>query len=363
MSIYKCFSNAPSGGNIPREGGDTRADWDRVVPMENEAINDANGNAASRKRSTETRVMGEMSGKSYESPSGALPGRKRRKRQDIVMGQLVNVKEVTQPIQGYDEFEVDIEKVMRAELRPHFESLSAAPLTRESILLIPERAKGAYILHLDGLPVYAGKTDTRHGFRDRLLRHHFTLQHRQNIDIDSITFKAVRVMVFSNFDVEAILIGEMRRFDRKSLPWNDTGFGSNDPGHNREREEPGEFDRANPINIDTPLVGVPLEPGETPLFDAFLKVKDWLPYIFRWETDLKPDRKPAHWKRGHIDYRQTAARITVPSGPITARQFLKEALRVLPDGWRVTVFPGRVILYKEHVSYPYALDHFEKSST
>jgi hypothetical protein len=116
--------------------------------------------------------------------------------------QPVAVSETTRAIPGYDEFEIDIEKVMRADLPAHFTSVPAASLTRQSIGLIPERAKGAYMLFLGGRPVYAGKTDTRHGFRDRLSRHHFTLQHRHSVDIAGMSFKAVRIMVFSNFDVE-----------------------------------------------------------------------------------------------------------------------------------------------------------------
>jgi hypothetical protein len=215
------------------------------------------------------------------------------------------------------------------------------------------------MLFMDGAAVYAGKTDTRHGFRDRLGRHHYTLQHRQGINLSRMSFKAVRVMVFSNFDAEAILINELRRVTPDALPWNDTGFGSNDPGHNREFEEPGDFDRENPINLDVPLHPAPLGPGSTPVLKALAAMKDALPYTFRYETDPQPSGRAGHYKKGHADQR-AAPPMTFPMGPLTLRSFLLEVLRVLPEGWRVTVFSGRVILYKEATTYRYALESFAR---
>ena len=263
-------------------------------------------------------------------------------------------------IPGYDEFEIDIERVMRADLPVHFAKIDSAPLSDESIRQIPAQAKGAYMLFLEDKPMYAGKTDTRHGFRDRLGRHHFTLQHRAGIDTSRMRFKAVRIMVFSNFDVEAILIGELRRSDTTALPWNDTGFGSNDPGHNREFEEPGDFDRTNPINLDQPLEPPTLPQGPMALLAALIAMKTWLPYTFRYETDLGPNGKPISYRRGHADYNLATSSMNIPAAPFTMRDFLKESLRALPDGWRVTVFPGRVILYKEHEPYKYATETFTK---
>lgn len=262
-------------------------------------------------------------------------------------------------IRGYEEFEIDIEKVMRAELPARFTRVEAAPLTMANIRQIPEKAKGAYMLFLDGAAMYAGKTDTRHGFRDRLGRHHYTLQHRKGVDISRMAFKAVRIMVFSNFDAEAILIGELRRVTRGALPWNDTGFGSNDPGHNREFEEPGDFDRQNPINLDVVLDPALFSPGQIAVLPALVTMKDALPYTFRYETDILATGKASHYRKGHTDQRN-APPMLIPAGQLTLRKFLKEVLQVLPDGWRVTVFPGRVILYKETTAYRYALEYFTK---
>lgn len=165
-------------------------------------------------------------------------------------------------------------------------------------------------------------------------------------------------MVFSNFDVEAILIDELRRRDPEALRWNFSGFGSNDPGRNREDQEPAIFDRERPVDIDHPLDF--LESGVTisPL-GLLTALKDNLPYDFRYETDPNEKGKPTRYTVGHVHHRQ-AADIALPTGPITMRGALRLILDVLPQGWRATVFPGRVILYRETKTYRYARDHLDR---
>lgn len=256
---------------------------------------------------------------------------------------------------GYVEYEIDIEWVLRNDLPKVVDAVQLAPLTTEAVNSIPEGAKGAYVLFVDGHPVYAGKTDTRHGFRDRLNRHRFTIQNRQNLDPHRIGFKAIRILVFSNFDVEAILIDAMRKADKTALYWNYSGFGSNDPGHNREGQRPADFDMRYPINIDRPLHLVP--PGRHELLPLLIALKDHLPYDLRYETDSIPGGdKAAHYRKGHVDQRK-AASVEVGESD-TTRTLLRKIMANLPDGWRTTVFPGRVILYKEDTIYRYELESF-----
>lgn len=250
---------------------------------------------------------------------------------------------------GYVEYEINVERVLRDELPGVLDQVELAPMTQEAVLAIPPKAKGAYVLYENGHPVYAGKTDTRHGFRDRLTRHSYTIQHRHGFDHSVIGFKAVRIMVFSNFDVEAILIDELRRRDKTALAWNYSGFGSNDPGRNRERQEPAPFDVERPVNIDKPLDFIPT--GTLGVLDLLVALKAGLPYNFRYQTD--PGRRHTV---GHTDQR-AAPPVAVPSGQPTLRELLKVTLEALPDGWRATVFPGRVILYKESETYPFALEY------
>lgn len=255
---------------------------------------------------------------------------------------------------GYIEYEIDVEKVLRDELPGIIADAEPAPLTREAVDALPERAKGAYVLYEKGVPVYAGKTDTRHGFRSRLGRHFETVQSRRGLDPATLSFKAVRIMVFSNFDVEAILIKELRRQNANALAWNFSGFGSNDPGHNREGQEPADFDKERPVDIDRPLPIIAT--GKIALLPFLIGLKDSLTYDFRYQTDPAPSGRPSHYKVGDRDQRE-AGDIELPDRPISMREALKLVLAALPEGWRATVFPNRVILYRENVKYQYALEY------
>ena len=216
-------------------------------------------------------------------------------------------------VNGYDEFEIDVEAILRIQLPRFFSAVAPAPLTSGNVAALPERAKGAYMLLLDGEPDYAGKTDTRHGFRDRLNRHSWTVQGRKGLDPVRMSFKAVRIMVFSAFDVEAILIAEMKKEGAGSLPWNNSGFGSNDPGKNRDGQQPADFDQWYPIDIDFPVDGLPA--GEMSLSEFLRVVKGKLPYLIR-NAPLPDD-------------------INVSSIPTksTVREILKIAIAALPAGW------------------------------
>jgi hypothetical protein len=44
------------------------------------------------------------------------------------------------------------------------------------------------------------------------------------------------------------------------------------------------------------------------------------------------------------------------------RGALKIVLASLPGGWRVTIFPNRVILYRENIEYPYAREYMTADS-
>ena len=253
-------------------------------------------------------------------------------------------------ILGYGEFELDIESVLREQLPRFFGGMNAALLTQSNVQSLPAGAKGAYLLLHHGVPVYAGKTDSRHGFRDRLNRHWYTLQHRKNLNIGDMTFKAVRVMVFSNFDVEAILISEMRRQAPQNLEWNDSGFGSNDPGRNREGQEPAKFDKDYPIDIQRPLNVI--HAGSHNLQALLAKVKVELPYLLRYDG-----RRGANTGRANQQNFLSGVNVTVPAGLISMEDFLTLVIRALP-GWQATVFPGRVILYCEKQDYQFATRYF-----
>jgi hypothetical protein len=246
---------------------------------------------------------------------------------------------------GYAEFELDIPEVMRVELPKYFDGLAATPLTEQSISGIPANAQGAYLLFLDETIVYVGKTDAQAGFRTRLLRHYHNIQHRKNLDPSRVYFKAVRVFVFSNFDLETMLIEECTSRIGRPI-WNFSGFGSNDPGRRREEQDSASFDLEYPVDIDRVIELIP--PGEHDLLETIVSLKDGLPYLLRYETGGR------HYRRGHPE--MEARKISVAQGPITTRTILTNILSVLPGGWQATVLPNRVILYKELRNYREQVD-------
>jgi hypothetical protein len=238
-------------------------------------------------------------------------------------------------IGGYDEFEIDLEAILRAQLPAFFAGFRAEPLTPEAIKAIPDQAKGAYVLYLDRQPVYAGKTDTRHGFRQRLDRHAWTIQGRAGLDPNRLSFKATRIMVFSAFDVEALLIAEMKAADPTALAWNNSGFGSNDPGRNRDGQQPAEFDKNFPVDIDFQLDDLPS--GKVQLRDLIQSMKARTPYLIR-NAAIPADIE-----------------VQVPK-KATVRTILETAVKALPSGWQITVLHGRVVIYQEQKAYDYKLE-------
>ncbi len=253
--------------------------------------------------------------------------------------------------EGYGEFEVDIAALMRASLPAYFDDLTAVPLVPENIMEIPPQAQGAYLLLLNGTIVYVGKTDAQAGFRYRLIRHFNNIQHRKKLDPKEVSFKAVRVFVFNMFDLETMLIEEYTRTANLRPIWNTSGFGSNDPGHRREGQDPAIFDVRHPIDIDREITAV--EPGTHDVLFVLLQLKSALPYLLRFEYD---GPKKSDWRYGHADMRDT--KVTIHPGPQTARSILQRCLGAMGGAWQATVLPGRLILYKEKLSYPSQIEAF-----
>lgn len=236
---------------------------------------------------------------------------------------------------GYGEYEIVVEEVLRQSLPAAFEKVDEAPLTSDATAKLPIGAKGAYLLFMNGRPVYAGKTDTRHGFQARLRRHALSVQHREHLDPADVTFKTMRIMVFSAFDVEAILIREMRRLDPTCLGWNNNGFGSNDPGQNRDDGEPSKFEIEFPIDIDIILTNIPV--GPIALSAILKEAQNSVSYKFR---------------HGPITGYEQAI-VLVPVNP-TMRLILKAIAVSLPGDFQITVFHGRIVMYRQNKVYQHA---------
>lgn len=249
----------------------------------------------------------------------------------------------------YAEFELDLIDTLKQQLPPVFDKLKAERLNRKAVDAIPQ-TQGVYMLLESGKPMYIGKTDSSHGFQDRLRRHLYTLSARKKIALSKVTFKAVRVMVFTTVNVESILIEE----HLGKTAWQKSGFGSNDPGRQRETQAPSKFDREHPINIHFKTSFI--TPGNHNVRDLLVRLKEGLPYDFRYQTDKKANGKYEKYTVGHNDQRNTT--VNVPQTNMTVWNLLKAIVTQLPPGWTATAFHGRVILYKETVTYQHKVKQF-----
>jgi hypothetical protein len=245
-------------------------------------------------------------------------------------------------VNGYREFEFDLPGALLVNLVAVIDSMAAGPLGPEGIEVVPE-AQGVYQLFLDDRLVYVGKTDAAAGLHKRLGRHCRKILHRRNLDPARVTFKAVRIFVFTAMDLEADLIRHYGGI--RALEWNGSGFGSNDPGRERDTTlvKDENYDGLFPIDIDLEI-NLTIAEGMT-VAEALSLLKNAVPYLFRYEGAARRSR------RSHPDLEN--ARVPAMEGVTTARRVLQHILTVLPPGWQATALPGYVILYKEDKAYPH----------
>lgn len=236
-------------------------------------------------------------------------------------------------IPGFDEFELDIERAFRDYLPPFLEQVTAVPLTLDNIRAIPANKNGVYLLLEKNVIRYVGKTDSKGGFQNRLTRHSNHIKHRRNIDPRTIYFKAIAIPVFKNADIESMLV------EHYGASWNNSGFGSNDPGKERDTQQPADFDLSHPINVDIPLDFIIT--GPVSCRNLLFTLATELPYTFRFE------------RRGHKD--DLNFEINIPPDCRTMNNIMQLVVNSLPQNkWQASVFSGRVILYSEIAQYEHA---------
>lgn len=247
---------------------------------------------------------------------------------------------------GFIAFELDLMRAVMTQIIPALDAMSSAPLTLANAVELPE-AQGVYLLIYDGQIRYVGKTDAEAGLRTRMGRHARKFEQRRNVRPEDVCFKAAQILVLTAMDIESKVIAHY------GSEWNGSGFGSNDPGRERETTNKPEqgFDARFPIDIDIPLEI--LQRGPMCIHEALIALKDALPYTLRYEVQLPPGRT----KVGSHDYRvnphpdMVAAQLTVPAGPMTVRETMRLIVAALPQGWQATYFVSHVILYKENRAY------------
>lgn len=251
-------------------------------------------------------------------------------------------------MKGFAEFEFDLAGALLSQVVNVLDTMESETLTKSLVAGVPSEAQGVYQLFLDDQMVYIGKSDAEAGLGARLQRHAKKILHRRNFGRRKVSFRAVRISVFAAMDLETQLIKHYKGTGQLLVAWNNSGFGSNDPGRNREttNKHPLGFDSTYPIDIDIPLG---IKPGSYPVSDVLIKLKDILPYCLRYEVAEGKAGGQAFKSSPHPDQKASVAAILKPK--MTAREIITEIVRALPPGWQATAFVSHIILYKESRSY------------
>lgn len=231
------------------------------------------------------------------------------------------------------DFRLSMTRALRSQLIETLEALDWAQLSRANLNRLQARA-GVYQLALDGAPVYVGKADD--SLPGRLADHLKKLSGRTadqsgRAPAQRVSFRCCYVDEdLAAVAPERMLIAALG--DRGEAAWNKMGFGSNDPGRNRDRTlvKLGHFDRVFPIDLNH---AVTLDPpiGPTTLVKVMNSVKRELPYTYRFakgapDVPVEPSDLP-------------------PGYAGTAGEWFEAFAALLPEGWVHVCLPGYVIAY------------------
>ncbi len=240
-------------------------------------------------------------------------------------------------VAGFQQFEFALTEALILQLIDCLDGLDKAPLDLVQVEKIPN-GQGVYQLYLDDRLEYIGKTDTDAGLTTRLATHASKISGRPNLR-GRVSFKAVQVLVFSAMELETLLI---RHYKNAGSPmsWQHSGFGSNDPGRQRDHTKYKEahFDLRHPIDVTEDLAQPLVIAAGSTVREALDMLKAALPYNFRYERSAELDAVLEN------DIRLSSA-----------ADGLRQLLPLLPADWQATRLPGYVILYPEDRGY----DHGE----
>ena len=236
---------------------------------------------------------------------------------------------------GYTELEFDLPSALLEAILRCFDRMDAADLTRDNTQELPDE-QGVYGLYLRNdlrLPVYIGKTDSDAGLRHRLTRHADRLIGRRNLRQEDVQFRAIRLFVFTAMDLEYALIQHFGGV--AEVAWNHSGFGSNDPGKERDTTnyKADHWDTQYPIDIDTPFV--PFDPGDYTVAEIMIRLKEGLPFLLRYQ------RPKAARRSFHDDHENSS--IHIPQEDMSTREILELCMAALPPGWHATALPSHII--------------------
>ncbi|OJB27872.1 GIY-YIG nuclease family protein [Burkholderia ubonensis] len=242
----------------------------------------------------------------------------------------------------FQDLEFDLPAALLNQLTELFDDMEPGSLNDVTLKRIPEE-QGVYQLFFKNSLVYVGKTDADAGLKVRLARHAKKICSRLNLNPKDVKFKAVRVYVFTAMDLEDWLI---KYYKEKGieLEWNLSGFGSNDPGRNRDKSEVKEdhFDNKYPIDLSLP-VNVDQD-GDRSVANVLRQLKSQLEYTIRFQRISKNSKK------AHPELESKT--VFLGSKKDTVEGVLRQIAGALGGDWQITALPGYVIVYKENEIYP-----------
>jgi Eco29kI restriction endonuclease len=234
-----------------------------------------------------------------------------------------------------DEFRLSMTRALADQLATGLDNLTPAPLDMRRIGHLQDRP-GIYQLYQDGLLVYVGKAEL--SLPGRLTKHYRKLSGRENVG--AMTFACLYV----DEDLHAVAPERLlitRYVGAGLAPWNNSGFGNNDPG--KERDTTGvkddHFDALHPARLDWPCETIGA--GAYNLAQLLVYLKADLPYTFRYQR-----------ASFHADLT-----INVPRGPLTADELftlIGSTVAEFDERWQITALIGYVIMYPSHGPYPQA---------
>ncbi|MEV4414000.1 Eco29kI family restriction endonuclease [Catellatospora sp. NPDC049609] len=231
------------------------------------------------------------------------------------------------------EFRLSITRALGDQLGEALAELTPAPLTPDQINKIAGRP-GVYQLYQDGDLVYIGKAEK--SLPHRLREHYEKVSGRRSVG--RMTFTCLYVDEDLHAVAPETLLIRRHKGDGKAV-WNHNGFGLHDPGKQRDTTvvKPTHFDALYPINLD--WVCEDIEPGAYTADVLLARVKETLPYLFRYQAD------DIH-KTIKVELRDTT--------PTADELFtlLASAITDVDARWQITALPGYVIMYPSKGPYP-----------
>lgn len=236
------------------------------------------------------------------------------------------------------DFDFDLARAVVEQLVEALDALAVGALTEQNLAALG-RKQGVYQLYHEGRPVYVGKADK--SLRSRLARHRRALSARENMNVANLGFKALYIhRNWTTWTSEDVLI----RHYGEACSWNNSGYGGNDPGRNREDTVVSEadFHQSFPIRRDWRVDE--LVQGNYEANELLRQLKKTLPFLFRYETESRK-----RWGRGSPKY--NGRQIVVERDAMTIDEILREIVSQLGSNWQATRFPSRYILYEEQRRY------------